>query len=64
LGARPLKRIIQKLILDPLSVKIVTNEIFEGSRVLLDEKDGKITFEIPKSLPKAKETLKLPRGKK
>ena len=47
LGARPLKRVIQRLILDPLSIKIVTNEIVEGSRVLIDAVDGKITFQIP-----------------
>jgi ATP-dependent Clp protease ATP-binding subunit ClpA len=52
LGARPLKRVIQRLILDPLSIKIVTSEIAEGSRVLIDEKDGVITFEMPKLLPK------------
>ena len=52
LGARPLKRVIQRLILDPLSIKIVTNEIFEDSRVLIDEKDGKIVFELPRLLPR------------
>src|SRR3989344_4983595 len=52
LGARPLKRVIQRLILDPLSVKIVTSEIAEGSRVLIDEKDGQIVFEMPRLLPK------------
>ncbi|MSU54846.1 MAG: hypothetical protein EXS48_03395 [Candidatus Staskawiczbacteria bacterium] len=52
LGARPLKRVIQRLILDPLSIKIVTSEIAEGSRVLIDEKDGQITFETPRLLPK------------
>ncbi len=52
LGARPLKRVIQRLILDPLSIKIVTNEIFEGSRILIDEKDGQITFEMPRLLPR------------
>ena len=64
LGARPLKRIIQKLILDPLSVKIVTNEISEGSRIMIDEKDGKIIFEGPKVFPKMKESQKLVKGKK
>ncbi len=52
LGARPLKRVIQRLILDPLSIKIVTNEITEGSRVLIDEKNGHIVFELPRLLPK------------
>ena len=50
LGARPLKRVIQRLILDPLSIKIVTSEIAAGSRVLIDAKDGKITFELPRLL--------------
>ncbi len=50
LGARPLKRVIQRLILDPLSIKIVANEISEGSRVLIDEKGGQIVFEMPKLL--------------
>lgn len=52
LGARPLKRVIQRLILDPLSIKIVSSEISAGSRVLIDEKDGQITFELPRLLPK------------
>ena len=64
LGARPLKRIIQKMILDPLSVKIVAGEIFEGSRALIDEVNGKIVFEIPKSLPNPKKSLKLLKSKK
>jgi ATP-dependent Clp protease ATP-binding subunit ClpA len=64
LGARPLKRIIQKLILDPLSVKIVTNEIAEGSRIFIDEADGKIIFEGPKVLQKAPNISKLSKAKK
>jgi len=64
LGARPLKRVIQRLILDPLSIKIVTNEIAEGSRVLINEEAGKIVFETPKILPKLKETPKLAKSKR
>jgi len=59
LGARPLKRVIQRLILDPLSIKIVTGEIIAGSRVLIDESGGKIIFETPKFLPKAKIVAKI-----
>lgn len=59
LGARPLKRVIQRLILDPLSIKIVTSEISEGSRILIDAKDGKITFETPKLLPKMERQEKI-----
>ena len=64
LGARPLKRVIQRLILDPLSIKIVTNEISEGSRVLIDEKDGKIVFDIPKMLPRTLNIKRLAKAKK
>ncbi|PIP23511.1 MAG: ATP-dependent chaperone ClpB [Candidatus Nealsonbacteria bacterium CG_4_10_14_0_2_um_filter_38_17] len=46
-GARPLKRIIQQKILDPLSLKIVTSEIKEGEKVLVDEEGGRIIFQIP-----------------
>jgi ATP-dependent Clp protease ATP-binding subunit ClpA len=64
LGARPLKRVIQRLILDPLSIKIVTSEVVEGNRVLIDAKDGKIVFETPKMLPKMADKPKLAKSKK
>lgn len=64
LGARPLKRVIQRLILDPLSIKIVTSEIAEGSRVLIDADDGKIVFQAPRILPKIQERPKLAKSKK
>jgi len=64
LGARPLKRVIQRLILDPLSIKIVTNEIAEGSRVLIDEQLGKIVFETPKIFPRMRPIRKLARARK
>jgi len=36
LGARPLKRIIQKLILNPMALKIVTDEIKDGDTISID----------------------------
>lgn len=44
LGARPLKRVIQRLILNPLSLKIVSGEVKEGERLVVDVKDDKIIF--------------------
>jgi ATP-dependent Clp protease ATP-binding subunit ClpB len=44
LGARPLKRIIQKEVLDHLAVQIVTGKVSEGERVSLDVSKGKIVF--------------------
>ena len=49
LGARPLKRVIQKKVLDPLSLKIISGEIQEGERVLVDVEDGEITFKGKKN---------------
>ena len=48
LGARPLKRVIQKLILDPLSLKIVSGLTKEGDNVFVDLEAGKIIFKTPK----------------
>ncbi len=58
LGARPLKRAIQKKILDPLSLKIVSGEIKEGDRVRVDLKDGKIVFQGPRDFIKKRESKK------
>ena len=43
-GARPLKRTIQRLIQDPLAVKILSGEFKEGDRVKVDADDGKLGF--------------------
>ena len=53
LGARPLKRLIQKLVLDPLALKIVRGEIKSGEKVVVDSEDDKILFRTSKDLIKA-----------
>jgi ATP-dependent Clp protease ATP-binding subunit ClpB len=53
LGARPLKRVIQRLVLDPLSLRIVAGEIKEKERIQVDFQDGKIVFLTSKDLIKA-----------
>ena len=45
-GARPLKRVIQKQIIDPLAAKIIKGEIRDGDSVLVDAQDGVFTFEV------------------
>lgn len=45
LGARPLKRVIQRLILDPLSLQIISGELKHSSSVSVDIKGEKVTFE-------------------
>ena len=43
-GARPLKRIIQRLIQDPLAVKILEGEFREGDRIKIDSDGGELHF--------------------
>ena len=43
-GARPLKRIIQREILDPLSLEILDGRFLEGQSIEADAVDGKINF--------------------
>ena len=45
LGARPLKRVIQKLVLDPLSLKIVAGEIQENDQIQVIIKLNKIVLQ-------------------
>lgn len=59
LGARPLKRVIQRLVLDPLSLKIVSGEIKNGERVTVDLEKDKIIFRTAKDLIKISKQRKL-----
>ena len=47
-GARPLKRAIQKLVQDPLALKILDGEVLHGDHVVVDadRKTGKMTFKV------------------
>jgi ATP-dependent Clp protease ATP-binding subunit ClpB len=49
-GARPLKRAIQKLIQDPLALKILDGEILHGDHVIVDadKRAGKMVFTVSK----------------
>jgi ATP-dependent Clp protease ATP-binding subunit ClpB len=44
-GARPLKRAIQKEILDPLSLQILEGKFHEGQTIRVNEEKGKLVFE-------------------
>ncbi|MGB8353098.1 MAG: AAA family ATPase, partial [Chthoniobacteraceae bacterium] len=43
-GARPLKRAIQRGLLDPLSMDILAGKFREGDHILIDAAKGKLTF--------------------
>ncbi|HZJ16924.1 MAG TPA: AAA family ATPase, partial [Chthoniobacteraceae bacterium] len=43
-GARPLKRVIQRELLDPLSLEILAGKFHEGQTITADARDGKIVL--------------------
>jgi ATP-dependent Clp protease ATP-binding subunit ClpB len=43
-GARPLKRVIQKQLVDKLALRLLDGEFAPGDRVLVDAGDGALTF--------------------
>jgi len=43
-GARPLKRTIQRMVLDPLAIQVLEGGFREGDSVLVDAKDSSIIF--------------------
>ncbi|MGH2549654.1 MAG: ATP-dependent Clp protease ATP-binding subunit, partial [Thermomicrobiales bacterium] len=43
-GARPLKRLIQREVLDPLAMKVLAGELHEGETVVIEEQNGKLIF--------------------
>ncbi|MEK6249315.1 MAG: AAA family ATPase, partial [Planctomycetales bacterium] len=44
-GARPLKRVIQQAIQNPLATEILKGQFSEGAEVHVDYQDGKFTFQ-------------------
>jgi ATP-dependent Clp protease ATP-binding subunit ClpB len=44
-GARPLKRVIQKQLVDKLALRLLEGDFAEGDTVKVDAKDGELNFE-------------------
>ena len=44
-GARPLKRALQRLVENPLAVKLLEGEFADGDTILVDARDGDLVFE-------------------
>jgi ATP-dependent Clp protease ATP-binding subunit ClpB len=59
-GARPLKRAIQKLVQDPLALKILDGEVLHGDHVVVDadKKAGKMTFKVSERVGEKEATKK------
>jgi len=45
-GARPLKRAIQRLVVDPLTTKVLAGEVPDGSEVTVEVRDGAIALTV------------------
>jgi ATP-dependent Clp protease ATP-binding subunit ClpA len=43
-GARPLKRVIQKQLVDRLALALLDGRLREGERVSVDAEDGQLVF--------------------
>jgi ATP-dependent Clp protease ATP-binding subunit ClpB len=43
-GARPLKRVIQKRLVDRLALRLLEGEIADGDTILVDAEDGELAF--------------------
>jgi len=52
-GARPLKRVIQRQVQDPLALHLLKGDIREGDRVRVDLRDGHLTFDRVTKTPDA-----------
>jgi len=50
-GARPLKRTIQRRVLDPLAMRVLEGEFREGDRVVVDMGENGLRFEKQQSVP-------------
>src|SRR5215204_899047 len=52
-GARPLKRVIQKQLVDKLALRLLEGEFAEGDTVRVDAADGELSFEKAKPAKRA-----------
>jgi ATP-dependent Clp protease ATP-binding subunit ClpB len=43
-GARPLKRVLQKQLLDPLALQLLEGGFAEGDGIVIDRQDGRMVF--------------------
>lgn len=54
-GARPLRRVIQREIEDPLSTELLRGRFDEGNKIVVTMRKGKIHFQLKANKPKPKE---------
>lgn len=61
-GARPLKRAIQRLIQDPLALKILDGEVQHGDQVIIDadKREHRMTFKVQRRAAEKREPASTP----
>ncbi|TVQ37948.1 MAG: ATP-dependent Clp protease ATP-binding subunit [Spirochaetaceae bacterium] len=59
-GARPMRRIIQKEIEDPLSMEILKGRFAEGSHIMVGVRSGRITFRAKAARPTSEVAVPAP----
>jgi ATP-dependent Clp protease ATP-binding subunit ClpB len=52
-GARPMRRAVQRLIQDPLALKLINGEFTEGDTILVGTKGGEGELQFEKLVPVA-----------
>ena len=45
-GARPLKRVLQRRVVDPLALKLIQAEVREGDHVVVDREGDELSFGV------------------
>jgi len=62
-GARPLKRLIQTKILNPVATMMISNKVLSGGIVVVDRNGSELTFEVQKGKPTNTGKIKPSRNK-
>jgi ATP-dependent Clp protease ATP-binding subunit ClpB len=48
-GARPLKRVLQRRLVDPLAMQLIQGDIREGDHIVVDVENGELAFSVVES---------------
>ena len=48
-GARPLKRVLQRRIIDPLAIRVIQGDVRDGDHVVVEVVDGELDFRVVES---------------
>ena len=48
-GARPLKRVLQRRVIDPLAIRVIQGDVRDGDHVVVEVIDGELEFRVVES---------------